>query len=122
MGQLRTVRFPNRTLPTWESVRIHLLNSEPEFAIRMIDNLPAFPDEIPEDGWSELRIAFPAGMVTLRSGVEIWTGLVWGNADTELIRSRDRLISACAEAGQGVVALDDGTEVPAPEFRDRPDR
>ena len=28
----------------------------------MIDGLPAFPDEVPEPGWKELRIGFASGM------------------------------------------------------------
>jgi hypothetical protein len=54
------------------------------FGIKMIDNLPAFPDEIPEPGWTDLRFGTPAGMVTLRRTTTGYQLVIWGNADTPL--------------------------------------
>ena len=34
--------------------------------MRMIDGELALPDETPPDGWRELRVAAPEGMVTIR--------------------------------------------------------
>ena len=72
----------------------------------MIDNLPAFPDEIPEPGWHELRISLTGGMVTLRAEPNGWAVVVWGNADAALLRSRDICCRAIAEAGNGTIESD----------------
>jgi len=62
----------------------------------MIDGLPAFPDEVPEDGWRELRLGFSAGMVTIRRSASAWECTVWGTADPELLNARDRVAAAFA--------------------------
>jgi hypothetical protein len=81
----------------------------------MIDGLPAFPDETPEPGWAELRVGFPAGMVTVRRGAGSLTCVVWGNADPGLRAAWDRLCWACAAAGGGSVETPGGA-VSAAEY------
>ena len=83
----------------------------------MIDDLPAFPDEIPEAGWRELRISLIGGMVTIRAGKDGWACIIWGNADAALAHSWDVCCWAIATAGNGAIALDDGTSASASEFR-----
>ncbi len=53
-------------------------------ALKMIDNLPAFPDEQPEEGWKELRVSSANGMMTLRRTRNSLDCIVWGNADGNL--------------------------------------
>ncbi len=85
----------------------------------MIDDLPAFPDEIPEPGWSELRIGLSGGMVTIRATAAGWGCVIWGNADPALARSWDATCWAIAAAGQGRVTLEDGDSLSAEQFRTR---
>ncbi|OWK47377.1 hypothetical protein FRUB_01076 [Fimbriiglobus ruber] len=84
--------------------------------VRMIDGLPAFPDEIPSPGWRELRVGLDAGMVTVRvTGPDIQC-VVWGNADAGLVRAWNLCCWAVAAAGGGVVVEGDGTKRTAEEF------
>jgi hypothetical protein len=81
----------------------------------MIDGMPAFPDETPEEGWRELRVGVAAGMVTIRRAGDSFNCIIWGNADAALLASRDRVAWACAEAGSGTVVIASG-EVSSAEF------
>ena len=83
----------------------------------MIDDLPAFPDEVPEPGWRELRISLSGGMVTIRAAPTGWTCVIWGNADPALARSWDICCWAIASAGNGSITSDDGLSHTADEFR-----
>jgi len=97
MGQERVVSFAGEP-PGWESIRAELGRRGIAASIRMIDGLPAFPDESPEPGWKELRIGFATGMVTLRRGSNQLACVVWGNADAALLESWSALAEACAAA------------------------
>lgn len=99
MGQERVVRFAGEP-PEWEAIRAKLSEQGIAATVRMIDGLPAFPDEIPEPGWKELRLGFASGMVTLRRGPNDLTCVVWGNADPVLLASWSALADACVAAGQ----------------------
>ena len=115
MGLDCTVRCPAGSVPAWDAIRGQLARLGEPAPLRMIDGLPAFPDESPEDGWRELRLGFPAGMVTLRSAADTLTCIIWSNADPALMGARDCVAWACAAAGQGLVATPAG-EVTADEF------
>ena len=97
MGQERVVPFEGEP-PSWEAIRTMLSKAGFDATLRMIDGLPAFPDETPEANWKELRIGFASGMVTLRRGPNQFTCVVWGNADAELVASCNALAEACATA------------------------
>ena len=98
MGQERVVSFDGSP-PEWDAIRTKLAERGIAATIRMIDGLPAFPDEVPEPGWKEVRVGFAPGMVTLRRGSNRLTCLVWGNADAALLASWEALAEACAAAG-----------------------
>lgn len=115
MGLDRTVRFPAGDPPPWGAVRGRLARLGETAPLRMIDGLPAFPDEEPDPGWNELRVGFPAGMVTLRRTPAGYSCVVWGNADPALIAAWDRLTWAVAAAGGGLVETPTGPQ-PAAEF------
>jgi len=119
MGLQRTIRFPNDSRPQWESVRLAFARVSESPVVRMIDDLPAFPDEIPEPGWRELRLSLTGGMVTLRSTPGGWDCVIWGNAEVGLLKSWNAACWAVAEAGKGSVVLDDGALGTAGEFRER---
>jgi hypothetical protein len=108
MGLDCTIRFPTGSVPAWDAVRGQLARVGESAPLRMIDGLPAFPDESPEAGWRELRIGCAAGMVTLRRGSDTITCVVWSNADAGLLAARDRVAWACAAAGEGTIDTPDG--------------
>jgi hypothetical protein len=101
MGQQRTIRFPGGEAPAWIAIRSELQRMEPQLTLRMIDGLPAFPDEEPEPGWGELRVGLPAGMVTIRRQGADLVCVVWGDADAALGIAWDRVCWACAAAAGG---------------------
>ena len=102
MGMERVVAFPDAG-PSWAAVRERLSAAGVAVQMRMIDNLPAFPDEDPEDGWRELRVSLGAGMLTLRREPGRMRVVVWGNADEALRQDQEKLARACAESGGGTV-------------------
>lgn len=115
MGLDRTVRFPSGSVPSWDAVSDRLKRLGSPVALRMIDGLPAFPDESPEPGWRELRVGTAAGMVTLRAATGTLTCVVWGNATDALRRDWDAVCWACAAAGDGLVETPAGA-VSADDF------
>src|SRR5580692_6736515 len=102
MGLDCTVRFSAGVVPAWEAIKGQLARVGELAPLRMIDGLPAFPDESPEPNWRELRIGFPAGMVTLRRNADTLACVIWSNADAALLAARDRVAWASAAAGDGV--------------------
>ncbi len=115
MGQQRVVRFRDGQAPSWDAIRTQLDRVETGAALRMIDGLPAFPDETPEPGWKELRVGLAGGMVTLRRQGSDLVCMVWGDAAGELAAAWDRVVWACAAAGDGEVQ-DAGGAVSADAF------
>lgn len=101
MGMDRTIRFPAGDPPSWEAIRQQLARLGEPPTLRMIDGLPAFPDEVPGPGWNELRVGFPAGMVTLRRTPAGYSCVVWGNADATLIGCWNTLCWAVAVGCEG---------------------
>ncbi|HUR54785.1 MAG TPA: hypothetical protein VMZ71_11685 [Gemmataceae bacterium] len=99
MGLDRTIGFPPGSVPTWDIIRARLAQLGESPALRMIDGLPAFPDETPEPAWNELRVGLAAGMVTIRRAADSLQCVVWGNADDALRTAWDKLTWACAAGG-----------------------
>jgi len=81
--------------PAWAKIKAAAESAGLTLTLRMIDGLPAFPDEVPEDGWNELRISGAAGMMTLRQSPDALSVVVWGNADPALQREWEILATAC---------------------------
>jgi hypothetical protein len=101
MGLEQTVVFSTHAVPVWRQVQ-HLLASRGfPLQIRMINDQLAFPDEMPEEPWRELRVGTAADMVTLRRGPDRVTLVTWANADVPLVRMRNAIAWALAEAGAG---------------------
>lgn len=114
MGMDRTILYPGGSVPSWEAIREQLQRVGEAGTIRMIDGLPAFPDENPEPGWKEIRVGLSAGMVTLRAGSDRLVCVVWGNADAAMRTAWDKLCWAAAVGG-GVVETPAGP-IDAAEF------
>lgn len=100
MGMQRDIQFATAE-PTWEAVVSELRGLGEQPILRMIDGLPAFPDEQPADGWRELRVSVTGGMVTIRRGDSGWSCVVWGNADDALRKGWDAVCAALTRAGGG---------------------
>ncbi len=117
MGMDQTVSFSGPP-PSWEAVRDLLARRGYAVQMRMIDGQLAFPDEAPPEGWRELRVGTPGGMVTLRREPGQMVLVVWGNADAGLRRAWNALAWAVAEAGGGRVLTPDGA-LGAADYRAR---
>lgn len=102
MGLDRTVRFANG-VPSWDAIRTQLARVGESGQLRMIDGLPAFPDESPTDDWKEVRVGTSAGMVTVRRGSGTLTCVIWGNADVAMNAAWAKVIWACAAAADGII-------------------
>jgi hypothetical protein len=113
MGLDRTIRFPGGQPPSWEAIRAQLARVGESAPLRMIDGMPAFPDETPDPAWRELRIGTAAGMVTIRRGTDFLTCVIWGNADAALAAAWNKVIWACAAASQGTIDSPAGPVSPA---------
>jgi hypothetical protein len=102
MGMSISVRCPNG-VPAWPSVAQWLADHGQPAQMRMIDGQLAFPDEAPPADWHELRVALPAGMVTVRREADGVSVVTWGNADAALQEAWNRLAQALAEVGRGSI-------------------
>jgi hypothetical protein len=100
MGMERSITFdgPN---PSWQSIRDQIAARGLTVQLRMIDGLPAFPDESPEEGWRELRFSTAGGMMTLRLEPGRLSATVWGNSGPDLVREWDEVVQACIVAANG---------------------
>lgn len=110
MGLDRTIRFPSPTTPSWGAVCEQLARVGESAPLRMIDNLPAFPDETPPDDWKELRVGTVAGMVTVRRAAGAIVCVIWGNADPSLNAAWEKVVWACAAAGGGLIETPAGPQ------------
>ncbi len=102
MGMQKSVQFSDAG-PSWHAIveQFTLRGITP--SLRMIDSMPAFPDETPEATWKELRLGFTTGMVTIRRDGSQWSCIVWGNADSELLAAQLLVCEVLAAAGNGII-------------------
>ena len=107
MGMELSVRFRNSP-PTWKAVRDMLAERGQSIQVCMIDGELAFPDEQPQESWSELRLKTPDGMITVRRMADRVVFVTWGNVGETLLEQRNVLAKVFAECGHGVVEAADG--------------
>lgn len=72
--------------------------------LRLVDGLPAFPNEAVPEEFREIRLALNSGMVTIITeefGLKLVT---WSSIDQPFRQAVDRLAEGLASAGQGSVA------------------
>jgi hypothetical protein len=105
MGVERVVTFAGPP-PGWAAIQKEAAAAGLALSVRMIDGLPAFPDEEPADGWREVRVSTPGGMISLRQSPGAIAAVVWGNADEALRREWESLAQAIAAAGGGTLRPD----------------
>jgi hypothetical protein len=104
MGLSYEIHFPGGHAPAWDTIFNALTHHGVTTQLRMIDGVPALPDETPPNDCHELRITCGVGMLTLRRKNANYTCTVWGNADTELLKMLRRVVWVCAEVGDGVIS------------------
>jgi hypothetical protein len=92
MGMERVVPVAGEI--SWPAIRDRLLAAGVVAQMRMVDNMPAFPDEEPPADWRELRVSLGHGMITLRREAQAIRIIVWGNADEATQRDQEMLGSA----------------------------
>lgn len=96
MGIERTIYQPQQPFD-WLKL-VQRLKDEGEVPVlRMLDGMPAFPDEIPNDDWQELRIGLRGGMVTVRKLPDSFKLVTWGSPDADYQQSANRLYEAICE-------------------------
>jgi hypothetical protein len=118
MGMEQTVSFAGKTIPTYSAVRDFLGQRGFPVQMGMIDGQLAFPDELPEDDWGELRLRTPQGMVTVHRDGERLIFVTWGNADAAMLQAWNALVWAFAAVGDGRVETPEGP-VDAASYQDR---
>ena len=104
MGLEVRVKFPAAPDLDWRGLLVDLAARGRPASVKMIDDLPAFPDEIPPAEWREVRLGFVAGMVTVRRAATDLACVVWGTADALLTAAQAAVAEALAGQGGGVVS------------------
>jgi hypothetical protein len=108
MGMEQSVSFAGTSIPAYSAVRDFLGPRGFPLHMGMIDGQLAFPDELPEENWRELRLRTPQGMVTVRRDGERLVFVTWGNADAAMVQAWNALVWAFAEVGGGRVETPEG--------------
>jgi hypothetical protein len=109
MGMEQTVAFAGKPIPPYTAVRDFLAQRGFPLQMGMIDGQLAFPDELPEENWRELRLRTPQGMVTVRRDGERLIFVTWGNADAAMRQAWNALVWAFAAVGDGRVETPEGS-------------
>jgi hypothetical protein len=105
VGAERVVHFRAGTSPGWPEIAAKLVTSGESPILRMIDGLPALPDEVPDLTWKELRVGLTGGMVTLRRDADTIRCVIWSNDDPALRAALDTSVRAVASAGDGTLDM-----------------
>jgi hypothetical protein len=108
MGMEQSISFAGQAIPPYVAVRDFLGQRDFPLQIGMIDGQLAFPDELPEENWHELRLRTPQGMATVRREAERLVFITWGNADAAMLQAWNALVWAFAEVGGGRVETPEG--------------
>jgi hypothetical protein len=108
MGMEQCVSFAAKPIPAYAVVRDFLAQRGFPLQMGMIDGQLAFPDELPDEDWRELRLRTPQGMVTVRRAGERLLFVTWGNADAAMLQAWNALVWAFAEVGGGLIETPQG--------------
>jgi hypothetical protein len=110
MGLEYTVRFSGGSVPGISRVVGLLADHNFPVQVRMVDGELTMPDESPPDGWKEVRLGTPSGMVTLSSHGQEIRVVTWGNANETMQRAWNAVTWAVARAGDGEIILPGGPQ------------
>jgi hypothetical protein len=103
VGAERVIHFQAGSSPGWPEIAAKLAAGGESPILRMIDGLPAFPDEVPDPAWKELRVGLAGGMVTLRREADTIRFVIWGSDDPPLRAALDACVRAVVSAGGGIL-------------------
>lgn len=118
MGMEQSVSFAGRSIPEYVGVRDFLGQRGFHLQMGMIDGQLAFPDELPDENWRELRLRTSQGMVTVRRESELLAFVTWGNADAVMVQAWNALVWAFAQVGAGRIETPEGL-LDAQTYRER---
>ena len=108
MGIEQSISFADQPIPSFTAVRDFLGPRGFPLQMGMIDGRLAFPDELPEANWRELRLRTPQGMVTVRRDGTRLIFVTWGNADASMLQAWNAVVWAFAAVGDGRVETPEG--------------
>ena len=106
MGLSTTIKYAEPA-PRWPVIHQHLNEIGLPAQLMMIDGVPALPTEEPPDGWREVRLGTPYGMVTVRRGRGKFEVVVWSNADEANRKAADTIAQTLVEVSGGELIEDD---------------
>jgi hypothetical protein len=98
MGYERSIPIAADRVPDWGTIANQLRQAGDSPVLRMIDGLPAFPDEMPEPNWRELRVGLAGGMITIRRTSDGLSCVSWGTDDPSLKAAFERTIAAISHS------------------------
>lgn len=78
--------------------------------VRMVDGELTLPDEVPPEGWTDVRLGTAAGMVTLVRRRNELAVVTWGNADDAMQRAWNAVTWAVATAAEGEIVGPGGSQ------------
>ncbi|MGE5849794.1 MAG: hypothetical protein ACM362_06695 [Candidatus Methylomirabilota bacterium] len=110
------VRFPAGGPPDLRTVISLLAEHNFPVQMRMVDGELTTPDEVPPEGWKEVRLGTPSGMVTLACRGRELLVVTWGNANDPMQRAWNAVAWAVMVAGGGQILRPEGPQDPD-EFR-----
>lgn len=96
MGIQRQIPKAENQTVNWPQLFDMLQTHGEKAVIRMIDGMPAFPDEQPEANWKEVRIGLSAGMITVKKDSTQLTCVSWG--DESLSKTLDLVVEAISKS------------------------
>lgn len=97
MGMSQQISTGQRVV-SWPIIAKAMASRGQPLQMRLIDGQLAFPDEMPGEGWRELRVARDGRMITIKrvpGGIEL---VCWGNADDGSLALRDALAQVFTQA------------------------
>jgi hypothetical protein len=116
MGMEHIIRFPCGKMPQLSQVMKVLADHKIVAQIRMVDGELTMPDEVPSEGWREVRLGTPSGMVTIARRDREFHVVTWGNADKAMQHAWNVVAWAAAKAGDGRILRPEAEQDPD-EFR-----
>jgi hypothetical protein len=110
MGMEHAVTYSTEVIRFWPRLSELLGQRGLVVQPRMIDGELALPDETPPEGWKELRLGTPHGMLTLRKEDKRMLVITWGNADAPLRQAWNAVTWAVAEVTKGQIQTPAGAQ------------
>ncbi len=112
MGQTLQIESPDGSALEWPAFVVALAEYRLAPVVRMIDGLPAFPDEIPGEGWREVRVSAADGMITIHASPTGYRFTIWNDTASSFVNAWQTLVYVAAQQIGGSVVLGDARVSP----------